>query len=301
MKKGILVYNPSAGQRDRRAAMSSLIDRLREEGVELVNAPTEGPGHATELVRAFRAKGVEVVAACGGDGTISEVAAGLAGSDVPLLVLPGGTTNVLARELGLPLDVSRAAGLLHTGRPVRLRLLAANDRPFLLWAGVGIDARVMARVRPLFKRRLGRVGIFLMGLSEYARYEFPRLEVSVDGVLHAATFTVVCHVRRYAGDWIIAPEASPASDAMDVLLFSGTTRGQLFTLFRHLQDGRCGHLRRPEVRIARGREVSIRSLERYAVEAQIDGDAVLETPVSCHALPDTVTVLVPEERVTSDG
>lgn len=293
MKKGLLVYNPAAGQRDRRAAMSALIDRMRGEGLELVNAPTSGPGHATEIVRAFLGKGVEVVAVCGGDGTISEAACGLVGSRVPLAVLPGGTSNVLARELGIPLDLSAAAGLLRSGRLLLVRVLAANGRPFLLWAGVGIDARIMARVRPLWKRRLGRAGIFLTSLWEFARYEFPRLEVTVDGAAHGATFAVVCHARRYAGDWIIAPEASVESDAMDVMLFSGTNRRQLLALFRQIQRKRSQHLLRPDVKIVRGLDVSIRSLERYAVEAHVDGDAVLETPITCRALPETVAVLVP--------
>jgi YegS/Rv2252/BmrU family lipid kinase len=293
MKRGLLVYNPTAGQRDWRTAMNALIDRMRGEGLELVNAPTEGPGHATEIVRTFLAKGIQVVAVCGGDGTISEVACGLSGSEVPLAVLPGGTSNVLARELGIPLDLSAAAGLLGSVRTRSVRLLAANDRRFLLWAGVGIDARIMARVRPLWKRWLGRSGIFVTGAMEYARYEFPRLEVTVDGGVYGATFAVVCHARRYAGDWIIAPEASVDSDAMEVMLFSGTNRWQLFLLFKRMQLARSGHLRRPEVRIVRGREISIRSLERYAVEAHVDGDAVLETPIACHVLPETVMVLVP--------
>ena len=234
MRHGVLVYNPAAGQRDRRAAMSALIDRMRGKGLELVNAPTQGPGHATELVKAFLARGVELVAVCGGDGTISEAARGLLGSDVPLAVLPGGTANVLARELGVPMDPSAAAKLLLSGRPRRVRLLSANGRPFLLWTGVGIDARIMARVPPLWKRRFGRAGIFVRAIAEYAHYEFPRLEVVVDGASFDATFAVVCNARRYAGDWIIAPEASVESETMDVLIFSGVSRGQLFGLFREI-------------------------------------------------------------------
>ena len=75
-----------------------------------------GPGHATEIVRAFLPLKPDVVAACGGDGTISEVARGLSGSGIPLAVLPGGTSNVLARELGIPLDPETAAELLFDGR-----------------------------------------------------------------------------------------------------------------------------------------------------------------------------------------
>jgi diacylglycerol kinase (ATP) len=273
--------------------MSELISRMRGEGLELVNAPTEGAGHATEIVRAFLGKGVEIVAACGGDGTISEVACGLVGSEVPLAVLPGGTSNVLARELGIPLRIDSAADLVRTGKLRRLRVLSANGRPFLLWAGIGIDARIMARVPRRWKRSLGRAGIFLTSAAELARYEFPRLEVTIDGALFPATFAVVCHARRYAGDWIIAPEASVDSEEMDVLLFSGTSRRDLIDLFWQIRSGRSGHLSRPHVSIVRGREVSIRTLERYAVEAHVDGDTVLETPITCRALPDTVTVLVP--------
>jgi diacylglycerol kinase (ATP) len=272
--------------------MSALIDRMRREGLDLVSAPTEGPGHATEIVRAFLGKGVEVVAVCGGDGTISEAACGLAGAQVPLAVLPGGTSNVLARELGIPLDIPSAAGLLRTGRTRRVRLLAANGRPFLLWVGAGIDARIMARVRPGLKRWLGRAGIFVTCAAEYARYEFPRLEVTVDGAPHGATFAVLCHARHYAGDWIIAPEASIESDSMEAMLFSGTNLWQLLVLFKQMQLKKSGHLRLPEVEIVRGREITIRSLERYAVEAHADGDAVLETPLTCRVLPDTVAILV---------
>src|SRR5271154_4150676 len=106
MKRGILVYNPTAGQRDRRAEMSALIDRQRQKGLELVNAPTSGPGDATAIVKSFLTRGVDVVAVCGGDGTMSEAACGLEGSSVPLAVLPGGTSNVLAIELGISTNLA---------------------------------------------------------------------------------------------------------------------------------------------------------------------------------------------------
>lgn len=293
MKRGVLIYNPTAGQRDQRAAMSALIDTVRGQGLELANAPTSGPGDATEMARAFARRGAEVVAVCGGDGTVSEAACGLAGSGVPIAILPGGTSNVLARELGIPIDMTGASALLTAGRPRVLRLLSANGRPFLLWTGVGFDARIMGKVSLPWKRRFGRAGIFATGLAEFARHEFPRLEATVDGAVHAATFAVVCHARRYAGDWIIAPDASVEAETMEVMLFSGTNRRQLLGLFRQLQRGEGGHLRRPDVRIVRGREVAIRSLEKYAVETHVDGDTVLETPINCRAMAETVAVLTP--------
>ena len=100
MKRGVLIYNPTAGQRNRSAQMLALIEKMREKGLELENAPTSGPGDATAIVRRKLAQGPDVVVVCGGDGTVSEAACGLVGSTVPLAVLPGGTSNVLAREIG---------------------------------------------------------------------------------------------------------------------------------------------------------------------------------------------------------
>ncbi len=289
----MLVYNPTAGQRDRRPQMDALIGRMRARGLTLVNAPTMGPGHATEIVRAFLPLKPDVVAACGGDGTISEVARGLSGSGIPMAVLPGGTSNVLARELGIPLDTDDAAALMFGGRIRQARMLIANDRPFLLWAGVGLDARIMANMSLTLKRRFGRHGIFFTAAHEFFRYEFPRLQVLVDGAYHEGTFAVVSHVRRWGGDWVIAPDASLESDEMDVLLFSRRSRWHFFRLLQEIRRGRAGHLEGGLAQILRGRRVEIRSRENYAVEVQVDGDCVLETPVTCRVTPDTVGILVP--------
>jgi len=297
MKRGLLIYNPTAGQRNRRAAMSALIDEMRSQGLELVNAPTQGPKHATEIVRTFLPRGLDVVAAAGGDGTISEVACGLAGSSVPLAVLPAGTSNVLVRELGIPLDFREAGRLLLDGVPRRLRLLLANDRPFLLWTGVGLDARIMGNTNATLKRWLGRAGIFLTVAREFFRYEFPRISMTIDGAPYEATFAVICHVRHYAGDWIIAPQANPDSEEVDVLLFEGRRRLAFFRLFRQMQLGRAGHLEGGLARLVRGRVVVARSLESYPVDVHVDGDCVMKTPVTCRAGDQTVAILVPRGTV----
>ncbi len=295
MKRGILVYNPTAGQRDRRGAMSALIDRQRRRGLELVNAPTSGPGDATAIVKSFVPRGIDVVAVCGGDGTISEAACGLEGSSVPLAVLPGGTSNVLAIELGIPANLARAEALLYEGVPHPLRLAHADGRPFLLWAGAGIDARVMASMHLPLKRLLGRAGILPAALAEFLRYDFPGLEVEIDGAAHTATFAVACRARHYAGRWVIAPEARLDADRFDVLLFSHRSRRKLARLFRLMAAGRGGHLKSGLARIVRGREVTMRSLDG-PVEVQVDGDAVLRTPIACRVGTEIVNVLVPKKR-----
>ena len=139
LRKALLIYNPTAGQRDRRSQMRELAASLERRGLRVINAPTGGPGHATEIVRSYLSEGLDVVAVCGGDGTISEAAGGLAGSKTPLAILPGGTSNVLVRELAIPLDLDKAADLLFEGvaRPVRM---FRQRRPFCC-GPAGLDAR----------------------------------------------------------------------------------------------------------------------------------------------------------------
>jgi diacylglycerol kinase (ATP) len=293
MKRGVLIYNPTAGQRNRGSQMLALIDRMRKKGLELENAPTSGPGDATEIVRRLLPAGLDLVVVCGGDGTVSEAACGLIGSTVPLAVLPGGTSNVLARELAIPLRLEPASNLLLEGEPRPVRVLYANDRPFFLWAGFGLDARIMGHMSQFLKRWLGRTGIFFTVAPEFFRYEFPRLEVTVDGKAHEATFAVACNARLYAGDWVIAPDARLDSEEMEVLLFSDRNRWKFLSLFRQLQLGRAGHLSRGIARVVTGREATVRSLEDYAVEVQVDGDCVLETPVTCRSSSETIWILAP--------
>jgi diacylglycerol kinase family enzyme len=162
----------------------------------------------------------------------------------------------------------------------------------------------MGHMSLVLKRWLGRTGIFFTVADEFFRYEFPKLEVTVDGERHEATFAVVCHAQHYAGPWVIAPEARMDSDEMEVLLFSERKRWPFLSLFRQMQVGRGGHVDRGLARIVRGRSATIRSLESYPVEIQVDGDCVLETPLTCRVGAETISILVPpngDSRVAPAG
>jgi len=299
MKRGVIVYNPTAGQKDRRKQINGVIDRARERGLELINAPTSGPGDATAIVKTFLKRDLDVGVASGGDGAVSEAAAGLVGSAVPLAILPAGTSNVLAVELGIPRDVDAAEALLTEGVPTPIPVADAEGRPFLMWAGTGIDARVMDNMNLTLKRWLGRSGIFFTAADQFARYEFPRLEVEIDGKKHDATFAVVSRAKHYAGEWIIAPDAKIGESIFDVVLFPHRDHAKLFRLFREMQRGDAGHLSEGLAHIVRGHDVSIRSLEDYNIEVQLDGDCVLKTPIRCQIRDETINVLLPHEEAVA--
>lgn len=292
-RRGFLIYNPTAGQRGRSHSPGRLIAQLRAEGVELTGAPTEGPGHATRIVEESLKEEPDIIVVDGGDGTVSEAAAPLLGTDVALALLPGGTSNVLAIELGIPLDRWQAQKLIVRGAVRRLRPGLANGRPFLLMAGTGLDARVMGHMKPSLKRWLGRAGIFLTVVPEFFGYEFPRLDVEVEGAHYPATFAVVARAKSYAGNWLVAPSADLSNDTLEVLLFNSRSRKDFFNLFRGMKGRQGRHLEVPGTRILRGKSAGITSLENYSVETQLDGDCVLATPLHCAVSDKTLNVVVP--------
>ena len=144
MRPASLIYNPAAGRHKLGARVPALLEALGASGFAAQALPTAAPGHATLLARERATAGDEVVFAFGGDGTVREAAAGLLDSTTKLGILPGGTTNVLARALRLPLDplaVARAAGSFRS-IPLDVGLCASpqGNHPFLMMVSCGLNA-----------------------------------------------------------------------------------------------------------------------------------------------------------------
>jgi diacylglycerol kinase family enzyme len=206
-----IIYNPVAGG-FRRGALERIGRALRDAGVAAEFVPTSRPGHGTELGRAIG--GVACVAVYGGDGTLNEVANGLAGRDVPLAFLPGGTANVMARELGLPPDPARAARLLARG-PVRaVRPGGIGGRLFLLMAGFGFDGDAAHRVSPALKARFGK-GAYLWAGMRALFAPSPLMRVTpAEGEEREGVWVVAARARRYGGEFTIHPRAGLMREAL---------------------------------------------------------------------------------------
>ncbi len=295
--RGLLVFNPAAGKRDRRPQMEALAARLAPLGLTLELAPTARAGHAPEIVRERLGKGYDLVVAAGGDGTVGEVAGALLGTGVPLAVLPVGTTNVVAREYGLG-ELAEAEGHLLSGRTRPLAVWPSAGRFSVVATGVGFDARVMGNAIPLLKRLFGRTGISPTATWEWARYEFPPIAlegVSGDGspFRAEATFVVAANTRRYAGDAILSPSADPEDALLDLVLFRSRSRLTLMRFYHLLSKGRAAHLSLPGVDRFPVRSFSARSMAGYELEAHVDGDAAGMTPVTVGPTAGTVDLVVP--------
>lgn len=271
MRHGLLIYNPKAGMRRHGPRLPALLGALRAGGVACEAVATERGGHATELARAAVGS-ADVVFGFGGDGTIREVAAGLHGSDTPLGVLPGGTTNVVAIGFGLPPEPLEAARRLCRLEPRPVDVGLCGDRPFLMQASSGIEAYLMARLSGELKARLGFAGALLQGLGVLLRYRFPALRLRVDGAPLTATGAMVCNISEVAGPYRIIPDGRFDDGQLELLLFTGRTRAAVASFCLDLFRGR--HTRRKDVEIRPVSSVVFEGPDEAFV--QIDGDAVSE-------------------------
>lgn len=210
-----------------------------------------------------------MVVAAGGDGTIAEVAAGLDGSNTPMGIIPLGTANVLAHELGLPFAPASVAAALAFGRTRALWPGVASfdgtARLFVQMLGTGFDAEVVHHLSLPLKRVLGKGAYVLQGLRETMRYRFPRIKVVIDGVATEAGSVIVTKGRFYGGRYTLAPQASPMGPGFTVALFDRAGPFAAMACGAALPMNLLHHM--PGLRLCRGDEIHIGSHR-----TQTDGD-----------------------------
>jgi len=284
----LLIVNPTAGRR-RRGLVDAVAARVRQEGWSVDVVETKAAGDARRLAETCDARRYNVIAVAGGDGTINEVINGLAGrnDDTPAIgIVPLGTANVLAHELGLGFSAAAVARTMVAGRPLLVQpgeaVNGAGARCFSLMAGAGFDAKVVAGVSAPLKRRLGRAAYVWRSLVEARRYRPVRYDVEIDGVRHEASSVIVTRSRHYAGPYVVAPKAALGEPMLHVCLFERWGRSHTFRYGLALLLGRLPRM--AGYRVVTGRAVRVSVLsdagELREQPVQIDGDNALTLPVS---------------------
>lgn len=229
------------------------------------------------------------IVACGGDGTVGACAAAVGDTAIPIGVVPTGTTNVIAFELGLPSNPVRAARLLGGDmRPVSFRTWRVNGRTMLLQLGVGFDGLLMWRTPRRLKRALGFVGVVVSALRHGVTFDFPEMRVTGElenGATRSVVVTsaMVANAKRWAGPQVAIPSADPTDDLVDVLLLQYRNFPQLAQFWLGILFPGAPHLRLPFVEHARMRRLRIEALGR-PVEAHLDGEPDLMTPLDVEPL-----------------
>lgn len=284
-----MIVNPKSGKGRGDAFARIVTEGLRNRGHTVKEALTERVGHAVELAREAVRDGQDVVAAVGGDGTVSECAAGLVGSACRLALVPAGTGNDLARGLGIRPDAEAAAALIDGGRTRRLDAWRLNDRLFVNVAGVGFDAEVAASMSQPGHRLGGTVGYILGVLAVLRRYRPRALRLHIDETQFTGRVMMVAlaNAPYYGGGMKVAPTADPSDGLLDVIVIQEVSRIRFLAQFPGVFRGT--HVNDPAVKQFRGRILTIDG--DTDTHVMVDGEPYGTLPVRVEAAPP-LSVLV---------
>ncbi len=298
----LLIRNPIAGRR-RRGLVDEVVRLVRAAGWTIDLVDTASAGDARRIAETCDEARYAVVAVAGGDGTINEVVNGLArrsNGSPALAIVPLGTANVLAHELGLPASAREVAHTMMSGRELLVRpgeAACGSDSPrcFSLMAGAGFDAKVVAGVSAPLKRRLGRAAYVWRSMVETRRYRPVRYQVEVDGARYEAASVIVTRARMYAGPYVVAPHAALGEPRLHVCLFERWGRSHTLRFGLALLMGRLS--KAGGYRVVTGSDVRISVLhdagELRRQPVQIDGDDALTLPIAIGVATGTVRLLQP--------
>jgi YegS/Rv2252/BmrU family lipid kinase len=288
----LVISNPQASGGGYRRDLPRIMAALSALGFEIDERHTGAPGDAAEFARHAVAESYELVCAVGGDGTVNETVNGLAGSGVPLAIVPTGTVNVLAMELGIPLDPPDAVRVIEKGSLSWIDLGLAGERYFGLMAGIGMDARVVASVNPLLKKTLKEAAFAVQGAVSYFTHEEPLLRVECEEQTVEGYFAVFGNASNYGGAFGITPFADMRDGLLDVCVlkdksFLGTAWYWLAALIN-------SHINHPKVAYFRTEAAQVSAVEPdKEVLVQTDGEVAGKLPLECRVVPRALRVIVP--------
>ncbi len=299
-RRAAIIYNPAAGGSlfKPSARVEEAADVLRRHVAEVELYPTQEDRRGDSLTRQALADGCDLIAPCGGDGTINEALQGMEGSSATLLPLPAGTANVLACETGLPLDPVRAAAMLPelAARQAPLGVVEFprenRKRYFLLMCGAGVDAGAVYRLNVDLKRRVGMLAYFWSAVQQLY-LPFEQLHIGIGEERLDATLTVLSKSRLYGGNLVLTPNAHLLADQFDVVCFRSKSPlrytgylAQVVTRSLHRFEG---------VQWRQADRVELFAVDSPHVYIQVDGELAGRLPATVRMGPEKIRILAPEE------
>jgi diacylglycerol kinase (ATP) len=331
MRKACLLYNPvSGGRRSRRQAeLKAALSVLQAAGVEAELVAIRSPQDAAQQARQAIAQGCDTVFACGGDGTIHDILQGLAGTSAALAVLPMGTANALAHDLGMPLNpVGAARAALHSIRRRialgRIAFLDAHGKPgthyFTVAAGVGVDAHLFYKLSAAAKGRLGMAAYYVKAWHLWIHYRMRRFQAQYAQTgtggpgapaTESANVTELLAVRiRNFGGVLreLAPGASLERNDLRLVLCRTASRT---AYLRYVLRGLFGRRRTTAgIELVHSEKVSCQYLPAQPrsdgtlatdspIHVEADGEFLGTLPAEITVVPDALTLLVPTNSATT--
>ena len=288
MKKVLVILNPAA-KSDR---ARSLKEKIQALSPRIIVRVTTAAGDAKALASKALDEEFEAIIAAGGDGTVNEVANGVAGSDVRFGILPVGTMNVFASELGIPNNLTAAWKVIEEGFLRQLDLPVANNSHFVQLAGVGLDAEVVRLTTPESKKSLGPMS-YLLTLAQVAAVRPPTVFLDpVDSHRREGSFILVGNGRLYGGPFVLFKNARPDDGLLDVLVFKNQSHWDVVRYFQAVAFG--SHTDLPDVEYFQTKAMTVHSSGPVPVE--LDGELADVLPCTFGFYPKKFTVIAPRPK-----
>jgi YegS/Rv2252/BmrU family lipid kinase len=311
MRRVALIYNPQSGQYSSRhaASLQAALKLLREAGIEAEALETDGPGSAKTLATAAVRNGFDTLLACGGDGTVHEVLQCLVGTNVALGVMPLGTANALAQDLGLGTSPVKAVRKLLEAVPTQVpvgRIFYSDNSGmqrscyFTVAAGVGADALLMASLDAGLKRRFGYVLYLVEAVRIWATHPFPLFSANFalngNGHIKAADVSqlLAVRVRSFGGALgTLAPGATLRSETLSLISFKTRSRFRYLRFLLAVVAGR--HTFSDDVELVEATRVECRPRNgsKTPIYVEADGEVLGALPAQMEVASEMLTLLVP--------
>jgi len=256
---------------------------------------TKYPKHATKLAEAAKDK-YDLIIAAGGDGTINEVINGMACSKATLVIIPFGSTNVLARELGVPDDPKMAAELITKGKKIKMDLgyakTSKESRYFSMMLCVGPFAQVIKDTTPEFKKRWGRFAYPFRLIKVLFRYKWHKIYVK-HKVESTGYFVIISNIKYYGGEYEIADKANIRDGLLDLVIINRKKPWDIIELIFSITSGKLNKFLRKEYYQIKEAEI----YSHYNMQIQVDGEILGLAPVSVKIIPKALNVIAASQNV----
>lgn len=301
MQTATVIVNPISPNLPSRRHLREAASWLRSQGWQADWAITRSPGDATAMAARAAQEGCPLVVVCGGDGTLNEAVNGLAGSQTSLAVIPAGTANVWAKEVGIPRQPIAALEVAIRGQARRMDLGRASapsgeeGRYFFLMAGLGLDGQIGASLPLNVKRYVGATAYAITAVSESLRYQGQRVKLIIDDepLDTRLLMMVVGNTRNYAGVTQVTSRAYADDGLLDACIFQG--RHTLDIILHTLRVAAQAHLRASPVLYRRMRRLEVHS--ETPLPVQLDGDFCPGCPTVFEVVPAALTVMVAQKKL----
>lgn len=285
MTRTLLLMNPKARSGTERH--KELVDRLRTEGHELLDRSGETPDRFGTLIEENQAR-VDRVVIGGGDGSMHAALPALIKTGIPLGILPLGTANNFARNLGIPTAPEEAAGVIIAGSTRMIDIATVNGVPFANVAGIGLSTEINRRVPAQSKKKWGAIAYGISGYKIFRSFKPFWAEIRCDGksfCIRSLQLTL-CNGRFYGAGLTVSEDATLVDGMLDV--HSMEVKG-LAGMLKILPSLKTGQAQGPEIFQFRGREIEIRTRRKMSVDT--DGEVTTHTPAIFRVLKKAVTVI----------